>query len=202
VSPTEKLKIFFATPAHRMSKEREEHLFKTTSGFVRELGLADTQLYMLKDMPWIDAARADLIAQFITGKADMLFFRDDDIDLTPDVLRRMIEKQSDVVIVPYKIRAPPHHWAVTRDDNGKVLYAGLGCTLITRETIERMYKVYGELWYMEQGSIRVGLFMHMLVMRGIQRIMLKEDHAFFERVRRAGLSIDEVEGPISHAGIV
>lgn len=199
---TEKLHVFFATPAHRMSKEREEHIFKTTAGFVRTLGLADTNLAMLKDMPWIDAARADLVSQFMASKADMLFFRDDDIDLTPDILSAMIEKEAPITVVPYKMRHPPHDWAVTRDKTGNILYAGLGCTLITRDTIETMYKKYPELWYTEQGSLRVGLFLHMIVMGETSRVMLKEDHAFFERARKIGFPIMEVEGRISHGGIM
>jgi hypothetical protein len=195
--------IYFATPAHRMSKEREEHLQKTTAGLIGALGLDTATFGVIKDIPWIDCARADLVAQFMASSCDQLFFRDDDIDLTPDVFRRMLEKKRPIVLCPYKTRTPPHPWAVTRDPGGQITHAGLGCVLIQRQVIEDLYRHYGEeLRYFQDDSHRVALFLHMIVPWGGKPILLKEDHAFFERVRAIGYRIDEVVGPISHGGIV
>jgi hypothetical protein len=196
------MKVYFATPAHRMSKKREEHLHRTNQGIAQRLGLEGSVVGLIKDSPWIDCARADLVADFLRGPCDALFFRDDDIDLTPDMFARMLAADRPVVVIPYKTRTPPHPWAVTRDSTGRITHAGLGCALIQRSIIEAMCRRYADLTYYQDESPRVALFHHMILPWAGKRIMLKEDHAFFERLSEMGYVVDEVAGPISHGGIV
>jgi hypothetical protein len=176
--------ICIATPCHRGSDEALGAIANWSAALVQALKLEGAQLALVSNCPWLDAARADLVAAFLNTSCTHILFRDDDIFFEPDVLRRMLDAKAPIIVAPYRIRLPPHTWAT----------GGLGAALIRRDVIEALRDQHPELRYYQEGEERCGLFHHMFVGQSTERRLLKEDHAFFHRVRGAGYSVVECAG--------
>jgi hypothetical protein len=183
--------VFFATPCHRGSEKLLAEIAQWNATTSAALGLKGACGSIVSNCPWLDAARADLVSHFLKSDCRWLFFRDDDNFIEPKMLQRMIDADKPILVAPYKTRTPPYNWTVRLDAHGHVAAAGLGVTLIRRDVIDRLYANNKSLEYRQNGELRVALFMHMLVPHtdGTQ-LLLKEDHAFFWRVREAGYTIE------------
>lgn len=194
--------ILFATPSHKCSDEQLGELARWAVRMAQALQLTEAKLSVVSNCPWLDCARADLVAEFLKSSCTHLFFRDDDIDLAPDVVAGLLKMQRPIAVAPYRMRSKPHAWALTMEDD-RIVSAGLGAALIERGVIEMMVRRNPDLEYFQDGDKRCALFHHMLVGAGEGRTMLKEDHAFFARARACGFEVDALRGAVvNHGGIV
>jgi hypothetical protein len=186
-------RIFVATPCHRCDHERVKELATWARQTLESSGLQGT-LGVVTNCPWLDAARADLVAAFTASDCTHLLFRDDDIDFSGATLKSMVLSSGgrSIVRVPYRERLAPHNWA----------REGLGCCLIPRGVIERMIAHFPELRYMQNGEERFALFHHMFSGLGDQRILLKEDAAFFARSRQVFAPVVDISAEVTHGGVV
>lgn len=180
--------ICFAMPCYK-SDPNVATRWATT--LATELGVKAT-VSIVFNCAWIDTARAILVSNFLRTRCDYLFFRDQDIDIHPGVLLRMLNRlmlsQSDIIVAPYHVREEvPIRWDTGWDKQGKLVHAGLGCCLIQRHVIEDLWSRYhDELDFMQDGAECVDLFRKIFGPRnaGGERDLLKEDHSFFWRIRQ------------------
>jgi hypothetical protein len=190
--------IYFATPCHRGTKEMIGAIANKAAKITSDLAIKGAQCGIVTNCPWLDAARADLIAGFLNTDCKYLFFQDDDISIESNIIKRMLDMDRDIVVAPYKMRLPPHSWAITQN-NGQTINAGLGCALIRRSVVDKMIQDYPELTYDQDGQERVGLFHHII----LNKNMLKEDHAFFYRALKSGFRINCLDNAtVDHAGVI
>jgi hypothetical protein len=194
------MSVFFATPSHKCNDEQLGEIANWSASVVGKLKLDKAQLSVVRNCPWLDSARADLVAAFMRTDLPYLFFRDDDNFIKADVLRRMIELNQPIVIAPYKMRLPPYNWTVRRGGAlNHVVAAGLGVALIQRHVIRGMIDAYPELHYRQDGEPRWALFHHEIK----NGELLKEDHAFFMRAGECGFGIHCLDNvTVDHGGVV
>ena len=195
--------IFFATPCHRASPQRVAELQKFARKSVGNIQGSHV-VSVVSNNPWIFSARADLVAAFRASKCDHMFFRDDDITFAPELLERMVALNLPLVAVPYRLRLPPHGWALRRVDD--LLLAGLGCCLIQREVIIAMWDHFsGQLGYSEGDQPRVALFDQVFKFETDNSVMRrrqwKEDHAFFLRAAECRSYLALMSGKLRHQDI-
>ena len=189
--------LFIATPSH---KGDAQVCVNWVTKLIQEIGI-NAKVNVVSNCPWIDVARSNLIAEFLKTECTHLFFRDDDIDIEPDVLKRMIETNVDIIVAPYRMRLKPYDWAL-RTEKGRV-YPGLGCALISRQVITKMIEAHPELEYDEDGKKLYALFQHKFVKNKGIRKLLKEDHAFFYRIQKLGFKVNILlNAKVNHGGIL
>ncbi len=70
-----------------------------------------------------------------------LWFVEDDMILPDDILKRMLNEYADVVTCDYPT-TKDGRGAVFQDRAGGLVFAGLGCTLVKREVMDRMEQPY------------------------------------------------------------
>jgi hypothetical protein len=192
--------VLFATPSFRTTLRLKAEIEEWAAYMSSTLCLDGSECSIVADCPWLDAARSLLLAKFCAGAFDALLFRDDDVDFEAELLERMLLdlRHRPIVVAPYRMRMRPHAWAVTFE-GAHLVAAGLGATLIRRDAIDKMIVSFPELAYDQDGSPRHALFLHELW----QGKLLKEDHAFFSRARRAGLDLYAIPNArVDHAGVV
>ena len=142
----------------------------------------------------IDFARERLVTQFLATECTHLFFRDDDIFIEPKVFQRLVAEAKPIVVAPYYKRiSAAAVWA----------REALGCTLIHRSVIERMYDRYPELHYEVEGNKFVGLFDSIYIEEDSKKRKLREDGAFFYRAAQCGIEVHKLlDVIVDHAGVV
>jgi hypothetical protein len=191
-------RLFFATPCYRGDANKAEEWIQTTG---RVLGIP-YEFSIAPDCPWLDIARAQLVYNFRQTRCDAMLFRDDDLFFEATTVRRMLESNADVIVSPYKIRGTEQFDLVV-DMLGRPLWAGLGCTMIRRHVIDNLWNAhYDELHFRQKGRTLVSLFDRIFAVMEDKRVeMLKEDHAFFHRVREAGFPLQVLDDVfMNHAG--
>lgn len=192
-------RVFIATPCYRS----DPHLaLGWAHELVRALGLEGATV-SAPVSPFLTTSQAQIVAQFLSSACTHLFFREDDVYFKPDVLARMLAAQVPAIVSPYLVRnSVPQRLDTTVDGEGHVLFAGLGCALVAREVLERLWELhYHELHYRQDDRELVDLTAEMFVERDGVRRKLKMDHAFWHRVRGAGFVVEVLEDVImDHAG--
>jgi hypothetical protein len=192
--------IFFATPCYRSDPQKSvEFNYKIAN----ELKLKGASASTLQDYPNIEVARSLLISEFHKEKfCNWVFLRDDDIDITAEVVYTMLAADVPAILVPYKIRNK-ERFDVVKNESGNCLWGGLGCALIRRDVIDKLWQDYfNELHFYQDGKLLVHLFRQEFAEINGQREYMKEDHTFWHRVRTSGFKIEVLENQlITHAGI-
>ena len=195
-------KLAIATPCYR-SDPAAAIAWATRMG--EEVGI-DTIAICPKSPPWLHVARALIAGVFRDSDATMLLWRDDDIDVSPATVSRMIAADVPAIVAPYVLRddeRPEKSFDVQLAIDGSVLWAGLGCALVRRPVIARLWFDYDEeLHFYRQGHRYVAMFRDFFAeLDGGETALLCEDQAFWWRVANAGYPIaalDDVMVP--HAG--
>jgi hypothetical protein len=192
--------IHFLTPCYRSDPKTAA---EWNANICRELKLQGCTASILHDYPNIEVARSLLISRFREEKfANYVFLRDDDIDIAPEVVYSMISADAPAVLVPYRLRKKDR-FDVVFDESKNLMWGGLGCALIRRDVIDRLWEDYfGELHFYQDGELKVHLFRQMFANVNGTREYMKEDHSFWHRVRTCGFKLLALEGQkITHAGI-
>lgn len=196
--------VFFATPIYR---SHVDVAILWAKSVVKEIGLDPvlSKISITQNTPWLHVARAQLIAEFLWHtKCEWFLFRDDDLFVAPDVIGRMLALHADVVVAPYRLRGEVERFDVERDFAGEVLWAGLGCCLVRRRVLARLWSLHHEELHFKQNDQEVvALCRDMFVMRDDGMQLLKEDHSFHLRVRLAGFRIQAISDVETvHAGVI
>lgn len=177
--------IHVATPCHRASVSEIQTAKAYGVDLLQRIG-SPGAVSIVPNCPWLDCARSDLVAEFLRGPCELLFFRDDDIFIEPRLLRQLVDLDAPIAVAPYRTRLPPHVWAE----------GGLGCTLVRREAIVAMHAHYPI--YDQDGGVRSTMFTHLLV----GRKLLKEDQAFYYRAAECGFEAMKLPGAeVTHDSI-
>lgn len=196
--------IHFVTPCYRIDPQKAADWSITV---IKALGLKGATVGLEGNCPNLNVARARLLAGYYESRQPYLFLHDDDIDVQPGVVARMLALEAPGVVAPYRVRGT-ERYAVTYDSQGQVTWAGLGCALVRRDVIDALWDLhFEELHFFELTAAgeraRVGLFDDEFAdVNGVRR-KLKDDHAFWLRVRLAGypiVALDDVT--TTHAGEV
>lgn len=111
------------------------------------------------DLPIPDCHETLAERGLATG-ADLLWYVEEDMLPPPDALTRLMQRQREtgagIVLMDYPVGEHPTHSTITRQPNGTILYGGLGCTLITREALERIPRPWfdtSRLWLYQRGEL-------------------------------------------------
>jgi hypothetical protein len=199
------LKLFIATPCYRSDPKKAQAWAERLAG---ELGIAAV-VCAPASPPWLHVARA-LIAGTFREHTDCthILWRDDDIDVSPATVARMIAADVPAIVAPYVLRSEDEARPSTRFDTtlypetGTVQWAGLGCALLRRAILSRLWFDYeSELHFERHGRRYVAIFRDLFAERDDGTELLHEDQAFWWRVQTAGYlvqALDDVMVP--HAG--
>lgn len=195
-------KLAIATPCYRSDPELAIAWAKRMG---EEVGI-DTIAICPKSPPWLHVARALIVGTFRETDATMMLWRDDDMDPSPATVSRLIAADVPAIVAPYVLRddeSEEKRFDVCLHPDGSVRWAGLGCALVRRAVISRLWFDHDEeLHFDRQGHRYVALFRDFFAeLEGGETALLCEDQAFWWRVSQAGYPIaalDDVMVP--HAG--
>jgi hypothetical protein len=197
------MRLMVATPCYR-SDPADAIAWATE--LARALGVA-TLAACPRSPPWLHIARQRLARAFWESDCNAVLFRDDDIWPSDETVRRMLAADVPAIVAPYVLRdedsdEPVRRFDVVLDELGAVQYAGLGCALVRRPVIAKLWHRWEpELGNVDRGRRCVAMFRDFIADHEIGPVFLKEDHAFWWRVRDAGYpvaALDDVMVP--HAG--
>jgi hypothetical protein len=181
----------------------------------------------VRDCPWLDMARAELVGLFLESTHQELFFIDADIAFHPGLVATMRAAKADVICASYRKRNPPHDFTARmlpglggrggdvtlrespmREAAGariiEIAGDGLGCCLLQRHVLEELTRRHPELRYVSRaGKDRCNLFEYgVREIEGVRRAG-EEDHAFFTRVAAAGFKVECVlDAVVAHGPFV
>jgi len=131
---------------------------------------------------------------------DYLFSIDDDVDIPPETIVKLISDDKDVVAGFYRLKSSEPHTAVRLPADGPnlaevlkrglltpAIYVSTGCFLVKREVVEGMVAKYPELEYTRNvTNDKCWALYQPYIYRGEY---LSEDWAFCQRARDAGFEI-------------
>jgi hypothetical protein len=198
--------LFVATPCYRSDPAAAIAWAKNLGA---ELGI-EVEACCPRSPPWLHVARAMLVGAYKDGQGASILFRDDDLDPSPVVVSRMLAANVPAIVAPYVLRADddesgkpsPARFDTTLNEDGSVRWAGLGCALIKRAVISRLWFDHGdELQFMRRGHRYVAMFRDFFADRDDGVELLEEDRAFWWRVQAAGYRVEALDDVmIPHAG--
>jgi hypothetical protein len=198
------MKLLVATPCYRSDPELA---IAWATALGRELGVR-TEAACPRSPPWLHIARARLAGVFWDGDCNAVLWRDDDVYPSTDTVRRMLAADVPAIVAPYVIRdedeaEPVRRFDVEFDVHGQVRSAGLGCALLRRPVIAALWHKWDpELGFVEKGHRYVAMFRDFIAdtPEGVP-VFLKEDAAFWWRVRHANYRIEALDDVlVPHAG--
>jgi len=133
-----------------------------------------------------------------------MLLKDDDVDCESAVVARMIAADVPAIVAPYLVRgSDPERFDAHLLPDGSVETAGLGLALVRRPVLERLWVgFYEELHcFDDDGRELVCVFRDFFGERSGRRKLLRDDHAFWCRVRAAGFRVEALDGAeVTHAG--
>jgi hypothetical protein len=168
----------------------------------------------------LDVVRASLTTVFMKSKADLVLYMDDDVAIDGESICKMVELAATypVISAPCRMRGDGRynvHPTSMPDEHGMMVcsWTGLGCVLVTRKVIEKMYAAYPRLWFkratMPEATL-VGLFNSVVVDArefdpntpdGVG-MHLGDDQAFSYRLRAQHIPIHAyVDAKTDHRGL-
>lgn len=147
----------------------------------------------------ISRARCIMLHRFLESDCDYLFTLDDDIELKPDAMTKLIQADRDIVggiyrlkrkevrTNPYAIRFLNENKTIEYDEVAEVNYLSTGCIMHKREFIEKFVRQYPNLWFYENlsGNKIPALYMPYIY----NNEYLSEDWAFCQRAIDKGHKI-------------
>lgn len=143
------------------------------------------------NMPYISAARANMLRAALDDKADVIVFIDYDVSWQPADLLKLIETEGDVVAGTYRCKIDEEQYmgTVETDADNRPIVRGdgaikaklvpAGFLKVTKEAVDAFMVAYPELCYGPMYHLAVDLFNH-----GVhERIWWGEDYSFSRRWR-------------------
>jgi hypothetical protein len=143
------------------------------------------------NIPYISAARANMLRAALDAKADIIVFIDYDVSWRPEDMLKLLETEGDVVAGTYRckideeqymgtIETNADHTPIVRADGAiKAKLVPAGFLKVTKEAVDAFMVAYPELCYGPMYHQAVDLFNH-----GVhERIWWGEDYSFARRWR-------------------
>ena len=98
----------------------------------------DHKIYRSFTLPIPDCQNF-LVEQALKDNPSYLLFVEEDVVIPDGTLTKMLLKDGDIVALDYGVEG----WGcVTKDSSDKILWCGLGCTLVKREVFDKLDKPY------------------------------------------------------------
>lgn len=98
----------------------------------------DTKLYLSHDQP-IPNGHNQLCEKALADGMDLILFIEEDVVIPTGALEKLLAVNADIACINYAVAG----WGcITKNTEGEILWAGLGCTLIKREVFEALEKPY------------------------------------------------------------
>lgn len=192
-------RIFFGTPCYRSDPNRA---LQWAADMNRTLG-GGCKSRVVHGCAWLHVAYAMIVKDFLESDCDRLMMRDDDVWPDAGTVARLRDatERSGAAVAPYLVR-DEKRFDVVLDASGAFVTAGVGCCMIRRQVLKSLWSAYGaELGFRQDGTWLVAIFRDVFAERddGIQ--LLKEDAAFWLRVRQAGFHVEVLDDvAVEHAG--
>jgi hypothetical protein len=145
------------------------------------------------NIPYISAARANMLRAALDAKADHIVFIDYDVSWRPEDMVKLLQTEGPVVAGTYRCKIdeeqymgtietnPVNHTPVVRESDGaiKAKLVPAGFLKVTKEAVDAFMVAYPELCYGPMYHQSVDLFNH-----GVhERIWWGEDYSFARRWR-------------------
>jgi hypothetical protein len=115
---------------------------KTMQGFLTNVYENNAEPLIVDEKPMPDCFNSG-VEQALERGAEYIWFLEEDNEAPPGVLKEMLRLQKPIVTLDYNVGGGVSH--IHRDEGGKPLWCGLGCTLIRREVFERIEKPWFEV---------------------------------------------------------
>lgn len=114
---------------------------------LRANGITDFEV--IRGLP-LPESHNEAVRRTLTDYLEWVLFIEDDIEIPPGTIERMIKVQSPIVVVPYPM---DNGYSTVCKKDGEVLWAGLGCTLIKQSVFRAVPAPWFEIdhsWRIEE----------------------------------------------------
>ena len=162
---------------------------------------ATMRLDVCESSNWI-TNREKLVARAIADDFTHVFFLDDDMVFSPEVLKMLVKRDKDIVVTNYLLKTEPVHeakfcavgmdWETkvpTKEESTgleKVAFAGFGCSLISTEVFKKVPQPWFQPYFVPD-----------------KNEYSTEDVAFFHRCEEQGIDVwldHDTSKLLSHTG--
>ncbi len=169
---------------------------ETIQAIERERKNYDTKLYISTDLP-IPEGHNRVVAEALRDGSEYILFIEEDVAIPAGACERLLGSNAAIACIDYGVSG----WScVTRNEQGEILWCGLGCTLIHRKVFESLKEPY----------FRADMALYLPEFRWQQ---LPEEYVknrnygnldiwFFTKAREAGFEIKQVEGECRHLELI
>lgn len=106
---------------------------------ISDLKAHEIKYFFTHNLP-IPDAQNKLVDKVLDWKADWLFFIEEDNLIPKGTFKKMLDKNADVIAVDYPVGEK--RCSTICRKNGKILWCGLGCTLINTKVFKKIKKPY------------------------------------------------------------
>jgi hypothetical protein len=168
----------------------------------------------------IDLARSELAGRFLESQATHMLCIDSDTWWQGDLVTQLVEEDCNIILAAYADRKPPfqYHIRPNIDDvpsrwgkHGRILEianAGIGCCLIKRSVVEKMWIDYSDPELTFYSRIagkehrRIHIFQKLILSDFGTPRAFGEDYGFEARARETGFKIECLaSAEMFHAGV-
>ena len=131
-----------------------------------------------------------LVQEALKSKAEFFLFLEEDMVPSIQGISELVKQDTDIAFIDYGVNG---YSCSARDKSGKILWAGLGCTLVKRKVFEKLDKP----WFRTDKVLRLNdmKWLDQEAKYGGQDIW------FYTQAREAGFKIVQVPGEAVHLGI-
>jgi hypothetical protein len=179
-------------------------VFTKVEQAIEELRTCNVKVYRSRDLP-IPDGHNQLTKQALTDGCQWIFYIEEDTVPPLGALERLMQADSDISCIDYTVAG----WGcITKNAQGKVLWCGLGCTLVKRTVLEAMTYPYFRAdmtlrLETDEGGIPVIKNWIQLPKDYIKRKQYGSlDIWFCDQARKLGFTITQVEGECEHLELV
>ena len=149
----------------------------------------DSKIFRTFNKP-IPEAQNFLVEEALKTNAEYLLYIEEDVVPTLSQVREMVNRNVDIVFIDYGVNG----WSCSaKDKSGKILWAGIGCTLVKRKVFEKI----DAPWFRTDKSLRLNDW------KWIDNPSKYggQDIWFFRQAIEAGCQVVQIAGEVRHIGL-
>lgn len=169
---------------------------KVIEAIERERKHYETTLYISHDLP-IPKGHNDLCEKALEDGNQYILFIEEDCVIPARAIEKLLAATADIACIDYGVSG----WScITKNKKGEILWAGLGCTLVTRAVFEALERPY----------FRVDRVLRLndMTWQDLPQSYIETknygslDIWFFTKAKEKGFKIVQVEGECEHLKLV